>query len=521
MSSLSEPLLQLIATMSRQEKRYFKLYAAFYTKEQGNNLLRLFEAIERLKPSSAAGLAAAVRSEPYARHLSLLKNQLTEQILDSLLSYGSTKKTSHILQRQIMHADVLSERGLHTQAGKVLARAEKKAVHTEESLLQMEILYRRRALLFKQVTASFEEEIRELYTKGKDILAEISSTGTYREMMDLMQVIATRYSASPTKADKKKMDDIVAVLLENKKEILSFTNALTHHNILGTYSMLVNNTAEALVHYRSIAQLWRRYPDKIEERPGQYLRHLSNYLNCLVTERRPEEFAEITQEIRNRLAVADTDPQIRFNLWNLELLFAMNNGNLDACVYTVAEVEQYLLSHTGSIDPTTYLTLCHTCSIYYFLQGRYARSLEHINLLQAEAGAAIKQDIQSFSRIFSLVAHYELNNHDILDNSIRAAKRYLKKNSEPGALEKAVMSGIRALMTAVDTADRTKAFRSLHYNLLEILHGSTEELLGMTELLFWTQSHLNNCSIRELFVRTMQEVPQSDPRLLFPLPAKT
>lgn len=518
MSALSEPLLQLIATMSRQEKRYFKLHAAFYTKEQGNNLLRLFEAIERLKPSSSAELAAATRLEPYAKHLSLLKNQLTEQILDSLLSYGSSKKASHTLQRQIMHADLLTDRGLYTYAGKVLTRAEKKAVHTEEHLLHMEILYRERALLFKQVTSGFEDDIRELYTKGKGILAEISSTGTYREMMDLMQVIATRYAANPTKADKQKMDDIVAELLQNKKEGLSFTNELTHHNILATYALLTNNTSNALAHYHSIVHLWRRHPAKIEERPGQYLRHLSNYLNCLITEKKPAEFVEITQEIRNRLSIAGSDPQIRFNLWNLELLFYMNNGTIDACAETVAEVEHYLHSHTETIDFTTYITLCHTCSIYYFLQGRYARALEHINLLQREAGAAIKQDIQSFSQVFSLVAHYELKNHDILDNSIRSAKRYLKKNSASGALEKAVMSGIRTLIAAVDAAERKDGFRALHQSLLEILHGSDHEPLGVTELLFWTQSHLDHCSIRELFMQKMQGASQPDPRIIFPLP---
>lgn len=518
MRSLSEPLLQLIATMSRQEKRYFKLYVAFYTKEHGNNILRLFEAIERLKPSSSAELAAGTRSEPYAKHLSLLKNQLTEQILDSLLSYGSSKKASHTLQRQIMHADLLTERGLYTHAGKVLARTEKKAVHMEDHLLQMDILYRRRALLFKQVTSGFEDDIRELYARGKDILAEILSTGTYREMMDLMQVIATRYAANPTKADKKKMDDIVTELLQNKKEGLSFTNELTHHNILGTYALLTNNTEDALTHYRSIVHLWRRHPARIEERPGQYLRNLSNYLSCLVTEKKPEEFAEITQEIRNRLSMAEADFQIQFNLWNLELLFYMNSGNIDACAATVAEVEHYLLSHTDTINSTTYITLCHTCSIYYFLQGRYARALEHINLLQREAGAAIKQDIQSFSHVFSLVAHYELKNHDILDNSIRSAKRYLKKNSASGALEKAVMSGIRALGTAVDAAERKDVFHALHQSLLEILHGSDHEPLGVTELLFWTQSHLDHCSIRALFMQKMQGTSQPDPRLIFPLP---
>ena len=60
----SNELFRLIATMSKQEKRYFKLYTSFYSKEQGNSYMRLFDLIDKEKPANNDALLALVKDEP-------------------------------------------------------------------------------------------------------------------------------------------------------------------------------------------------------------------------------------------------------------------------------------------------------------------------------------------------------------------------------------------------------------------------------------------------------------------------
>lgn len=512
-------LLHLVSTMTKQEKRYFKLYSAFYSKENGNNTLRLFEFIEKKKVLTG-GLTQAVQQEPYARQLPFLKSQLTDIILDSLAAYEASKSTFFQIQRYITHAEVLARRGLYAHAEKMLLRAERKALRTEEYPLLLDILYRRRSLLLKRITPTFEQDIDALYEQGTTMLDTLSSVSTYRRQMDRMQIIAMRYGSHPATDDREKMESIVAHLRAIKEEkSLPFSARLAIYNTLGTHAFLVHDSMQALEQYRNTVHLWREYPDMIQEQPERYCRYLLNFLSSLVSVGSLEEFTATARELRGYCDTSSGKLQESFlkDLWALELMFYLNRGLPDLCTDIVADIERH--RKTGdimSIGVASLITLYHNCSVYYFLQGKFAQCLDYINILQTECREELKRDVQSFSRIFSVVAHYELGNIDILDNSIRSAKRYLKKNEASGAFEKIVLAGIRSITAAVDATEEKKAFSNLHHSLIDLLHENEHEPLGITELLFWTQGHLEGRSIREVFIRKVKEAPQPDPRILFP-----
>lgn len=519
MTTSTDPLLNLVSTMTKQEKRYFKLYSTFYNKEHGNNTLRLFEFIEKNKLDGTR-LAQAVQQEPYARQLAFLKNHLTEQILDSLMAYEASKSTVSQLQRNIAHAEVLTRRGLYTHAKKILMRAEKKASHVEEYPLLMDIFYRMRSLLIKNTTPTFEQDLQNLYEQEKKILKRMQAVSICRRQMDRMQIIAARYSANPTANDRKEIETIVSQLRAVEKEqILPFSARLAIYSTLGMYAFLVNDSVEAMEQYRNVVHLWKEYPDMIQEQPERYYRYLLNFLSSLVSVGTLEEFTAITRELRGNTPNNKLKGHLLKDLWILELMFYLNRGLPDRCADVIVDIERHRSSgELASVDAASLITLYHNCSVYYFIEGRFSRCLDYINILQTETHDKLKRDVQAFSRIFSVVAHYELKNLDILDNLIRSAKRYLKKNSASGRFEKTVMAGIRVIITAVDNNEQKEAFTALHNNLLVILHTESQEPLGITELLFWTESYIQNCPLRDLFIQKIQNTAQPSPHLLFPLP---
>lgn len=518
-------LLHLVATMTKQEKRYFKLNSTFYNKESGNNMLRLFEFIENNKPKNAVELTAMSRDEPFSSSLAFVKNQLTEQILDSLAAYESSKSTAYHIQHSIVHAEVLIRRGLYISAEKILARTAKKAQQAEEYLLFMEILHRRRNVLLKQVTPTFEQDIHALYELMHHTLDTIHTISTYREKMDIMQVLASRYVSKPTSDDRSRMESIISNLqVAEKLTALPFSAQLAIYSTQGTYAFLVSDAAQALEQYQSIVHLWKKHPEMIEKQPERYGKYLLNFMSSLVSMGTTEEFTTAARELRQLCTTSAISPQASLlkDLWLLELMFYLNRGLPGQCSSAIADIERHRSAGTiPSIDASSLVTLYHNCSVYYFLEGKFSRCLDYINTLQTETRNELKRDVQAFSRIFSVVAHYELGNYDILDNLIRSARRYLKKNSESGDFERVVLSGMRSVVAAVDTSEKAKAFRALYNRLLAILHADSGEPLGMTELLFWTESHLTGHPIRELFVQRMQGFSQPDPRLMFPVPAES
>ncbi len=518
MRSTSDQLLRLVATMSGQEKRYFKLSASLYDKKRGNHCMRLFELIERRKPDNSRVLAAIVRDEPFAGQLAYIKNQLTEQVLDSLALYTTDRRSSMVLYRLIAHADVLTERGLYQHAAKVLERARKKAEATDQYPILLELITRERALLFRHINQTFESDLKALYSRQQHIMDTLQLINTYRELADTMQITAARYTATPTAADREHMNSIIAALdTGSKSQSLPFTAQMAAHNILGTHALLTGMAETAHEQFGSAVHLWQQHPLMIEEYPVQYLRYLQNYLNCLLDTGSEAEFAAIASEFRRR-AVANAETEFRFlkELWNIELLFYLNRGNVEGCTDVIADIERCLHMYAELIEPASSITLYHNCSVYYFLAGHYAQCLNYINNILGENRIELKRDLLGFARVFSLIAHFELGNIDILDTQMRSARHYLKKLGAEGALEQIVIKSMGTLIGSTGIADERRIFGGLRSGLVALLHSSEQEPLGMAEVLFWVESRLQREPVSRVFASMVRHCGTTNSRTLFP-----
>ncbi len=522
MHTTSDQLLRLIATMSGQEKRYFKLSASFYDKKGSNHCLRLFELIDRRKPDNSKALAEMAAGELFSGQLAYIKNQLTEQILDSLAAYTTDRRSAMALYRLIAHADVLTERGLYRHAGKVIERARKKAESTDQYLVLLELIARERTLLFRHITQTFEADLNALYIKQQQIMDMLQLINKYRELADTMQITAARYTAMPTVADTERMSSIIAALDLYATRPLPFTAQMNAYHIRGTHALLTGMAETAREQFRNAVRLWQQHPLMIEEQPAKYLGYLQNYLNCLVETDDDAEFASVAAEFRHR-AVASTETEFRFlkELWNLELLFYLNRGNIEGCAGVIADIERCLRTYGGNIDPASSLTLYHNCSVYYFLAGQYAQCVEYINSILSETRVELKRDLLGFARVFSLITHFELGNIDILDTLTRSARHYLKKLGAESALEQIIIKSIAALTDSTGSSDERKIFRTLYNRLVGLLHTSSHEPLGMAEVLFWVESRLSRTPISQVFSTMVRRSGTASSRVLFPRKEKT
>lgn len=519
---ISNDLLQLVYSMTSQEKRYFKLSSSFYNKEEGNSAMRLYDIIDKQKPENDGELTEALAGEPFARYLPLVKKQLTELLLNSLVDYHTEKKTTFELRSLLSHVEILYDKGLYNHCRKVLARAEKKAIQAEKHLLRMEIYYWRRLLLLKTITPTFEEDIHDLYKEANNALGMVLATNRYLELMDITQAITVRYAGRP---DAQTLDKLRAIvndpMLLDDTPATSFDAKIAYRNIHGTYSLMTGDNAQALAHYREAVRIWRDHSAVIEERPQQYRRYLTNYLTCLVATRNDSEFAETLASIKSLpVPVSDTQLSGARELWNLELFYYLNSGQLDRGAPVIAEIQKHLQTHGDSLQPLALIPLCYNCSVFYFLKGDYGKALEFLNMIINETRVELKQDIQEFTRIFSLIAHYELDNLDILENMIRSTQRFLKQNNSSSTLEHTVIRAMRALLSSADRPAMQLVFRSLYNDLVQLLHSSAKEPLGLIEILFWTSGKLYQRSVHSVFTEKMQSDSFSNHRDIFPLEQK-
>lgn len=130
-------LFELIKSMSKSEKRHFKLSASFHGEEENLNYVKLFDIIESQIEYDETEIK---KQQVFRKHLSKYKARLYDSILHSIRSYSRSRLKEEQVVNAIVNCRILLNRNLAVQALVVIERGIEIAVENEmysyQSILQ-------------------------------------------------------------------------------------------------------------------------------------------------------------------------------------------------------------------------------------------------------------------------------------------------------------------------------------------------------------------------------------------------
>lgn len=118
----SNELFDLIKSLTKSEKRFFKLHSALQSGEK--NYLRIFDAIDKQKAYDEDAIKQQFARETFIRHFPSEKNHLYKLILKALRAYHAESSIGGLLKQHINNIEILFGKALYTEAGKILQRAQ-------------------------------------------------------------------------------------------------------------------------------------------------------------------------------------------------------------------------------------------------------------------------------------------------------------------------------------------------------------------------------------------------------------
>ncbi|MBK6998254.1 MAG: hypothetical protein IPH31_26490 [Lewinellaceae bacterium] len=130
-------LHQLIHSLTKSEKRYFKLQSQRQTAE--GNYLRIFEILEKQTVFDEKALREKLDGATFLTQLHVTKNYLREKILESLRSYYSQLSQDAKVKDLLRNVEILFLKELFEQAADELQRAESLANEYELHTAQIEV----------------------------------------------------------------------------------------------------------------------------------------------------------------------------------------------------------------------------------------------------------------------------------------------------------------------------------------------------------------------------------------------
>lgn len=503
----SKDLAELIGSMSKQEKRYFKLFTGARSKNGGNKYSLLFDAFDKAGPAvDEEEIRRSLPHAPAPSHFATAKYDLTNCILNSLAAYHAEKSVDAKLRNYLAHIEILYNRGLHEHCRKVIARARRKAEEYQKHSRLIDILGWERKLLLRHAEGKFASALKQFHREQVKVLESISTIIRYEELADRVQEANRGFVRL---RDTQALARLSALMDSPQANAdpgeLPFHACLKLLQSKGNYERFRGNIDAAMQWYAQAVEAWEANAAFIADDPDNYKRFVTNYLSCAIAVRKFDDFAESLQKIKQLPSITAEAELTMFGVATyLELGYYLNYGLLEEGRALAAEFERAAPRYAARLRPDRLINLYYNCSMVYFLSGRYEKSLRHILEIINERRAELKRDIQEHTRIMLLVLHYELQNFDVLESIIRSARRYLNERERAREYENAVMAAVAKLMCTVDSAAAGKIFRQLRGTLLGLAQsGFDAQPLGYIELLFWIESKLIKQPIDVIYTSRM------------------
>jgi hypothetical protein len=146
------------------------------------------------------------------------------------------------------------------------------------------------------------------------------------------------------------------------------------------------------------------------------------------------------------------------------------------------------------------IVACFNISFLYFILRRYDKSLRWINKILNDAEADIRYDMLCLARIFNIIIHYELKNHELIENLEGSAYRYLQKKKLLYQAEKALLDFLKKNKNVLFEKKRIpEIFTRLKESVVNLSRDPYEQqLIEQFDMLAWIESKIQNKTFEEI-----------------------
>ncbi len=499
------PLFRLIQSLSKSEKRHFKLWQP-YSGQRKSQYVRLFDRIEK---NSFPKEEQVMKPFALNQH-AVLKNQLFHKVLDSLVDQYQEGQIYGEVQLLIQKSDVLYQRRLFQAAEQLLKKAAKKAEKFElfESLIT---IYQRlkRLYIFILGVADRPHHIQRFWELEQRVIGQLSNL---REMEWLsMQVFDWYYRHHYAKSEQEKDAYFQLVdhpLLQEVDQAYSFSAKVIFLNTLGLFNDCIGEKVACVQCRADLIQLYQEHPHFIKERATQYLAIYNNWLLGLIhLKSYPQAWKALQEAINFPQQLGRTlkgeEEMMWFRLYHsLRLELYIRQGQFQAAVDSIAETKAEMERLGQKLNEVFKFPFYYFFAYAFFALGRYKEALDWLEPLIHKDDLTFRTELFRFARVLHLALHYELGNHDLLSALCRSTRRYFKKSGSITAVEEHLLDFWRK----APHSDPRTAFQELAADL----RSSTKDMETATPLhhfhyLAWIQGHLDRRSFEQCY-KTLQEV---------------
>ena len=498
-----ESLFRLVKSLSKSEKRQFKLYVNRLESNTDKKFIALFDLLDKMSVYDEQKIANSkiVKRE----QLSNVKSHLYRQILVSLrLSISSTNKRLQ-LREQLDYVYILYNKGLYEQSLQMLQRVKAQAIKLDERATEFQAIEFEKAVQTQYLSKTSFDYVSEIATQSTQIASHNEVTAKLSSLALLLYAKNVHYGY--VKNDKE-FRDITRFFESHIEEIdlenAGFSESFWYYKSHLLYSILVQDLLSAYKFANKWVELFYMSPDMIQLHPVFFIRGHQHLFEILYLLKYMSKFKMALERFESTLAQPsfpknhNISPYIFMGRYNNKINFHFLEGSFDEAIPLIPDVLNGLVQHADQLDQHHIMVLYYKIACIYFGAGNLQKCIAYLQLIISDKSLRVHQDLMCFSRVLNVVAHYDAGLDFELETQVKQTYKFLLKMDELQAVQKEMIRFMRSL-TDIYPNELKQAFRQLHASLKHFENDPYEKRSFLyLDILSWLESKIENRSIGEV-----------------------
>jgi hypothetical protein len=444
----SDALFQLIKSLEKSEKRNFKLYITRNSASEDLKSIRLFDALDKMEDYDEAQLLEknkGIRKQ----QLSNAKAHLYREILSSLRWIRNEGNIDIQLHEQLDFARILYNKGLYLESLKTLDRIKENAQSHHQVTFLLQVLFFEKTIESLHITRSMQD-------RADRLTGEVDSVNGQLQLISKLSNLALQlYSWYIRNGVARNEKDEIAVQEFFDKNIPAdlsgcqgFYERLYQYQSFCWYAFI---RQDFLLYYRYTQKwvdLFEKEPFMMAIETSHYIKGMHNLLGAHFDLLNYQKFQETLKQFEDfsQSDIVRNNENNRIQTFVYLYISKLNQHFIDGTftegLALVPYIEEKLKEYWIYLDRHRILVFYYKIACLYFGSGDYGSTIDYLTQI-INWKVDLRTDLQCYSRLLHLIAHYELGNFELLEYLIKAVYRFMAKMENLSLVEEEIFIFLR------------------------------------------------------------------------------
>ena len=444
----SDTLFQLIKSLEKSEKRNFKLYMKRNSGSEELKSIQLFDALDKMEEYDEAQLLKKNKNL-LKQQLSNAKAHLYREILNSLRLIRNDENIDIQLHEQLDFARILYNKGLYLQSLKTLDKIKENARARNQITFLLQVLFFEKTIEALHITRSMQDRADQLATEVNEVNAQLQLVS---QLSNLSLELYSWYIRNGVARNEK--DELAVQEFFERNLPADINRCQGFYEKLYLYQSYVWYAfigQDFLTYYRYTQKwvdLFEKEPFMVAIETSHYIKGMHNLLSAHFDLLNDQKFRETLKQFE---AFSESDI-VRNNVNNRIQMFVylyiskLNQHFIDGTftegLDLVPYIEEKLKEYWIYLDRHRILVFYYKIACLYFGSGDYEQTVVYLNRI-INWKVDLRTDLQCYSRLLHLIAHYELGNFQLLEYLTKSVYRFMAKMGNLSLVEEEIFKFLR------------------------------------------------------------------------------